>query len=120
MENYKTFAETEALLKTAIGLPGSSIKDIAAATGIKVSTLYKWNSGNAHLSPTKADKLLLYFMEKEPNRLEMADLVQTTSMYMACFVVLFPEIHFPIRLLCTVLSPFGCDEMNTLCVHINN
>ncbi len=35
MENYKTFAETEALLKTAIGLPGSSIKDISAATAIK-------------------------------------------------------------------------------------
>ena len=35
MKNYNTFAETEALLQTAIWLPGSSIKDISAATAIK-------------------------------------------------------------------------------------
>ena len=35
MKNYTTFAETEALLKTAIGLPGRSVKDIAEAENIK-------------------------------------------------------------------------------------
>ena len=78
MENYNTFAETEALLLTAIGLPGRSIKDIAASTGIKPNTLYKWkSSGKAHLSPSKADALLLYFIQNEPERLEFADLLQT-------------------------------------------
>ncbi|MBR6185341.1 MAG: transposase [Bacteroidaceae bacterium] len=78
MENYNTFAETEALLLTTIGLPGHSIKEIAASTGIKPNTLYKWkSSGKAHLSPSKADALLLYFIQHEPERLEFADLLQT-------------------------------------------
>ena len=78
MKNYNTFAETEALLQTAIGLPGRSVKDIAAATGILPNTLYKWKtSGKAHLSPSKADRLLLYFIQNEPERLEFADLLQT-------------------------------------------
>lgn len=74
---YATFAETERLLLTAIGLPGSSIKTIAAATDIKVNTLYKWKTTNVHLSPEKADRLLLYFMEQEPTRLELAEQVRT-------------------------------------------
>ena len=74
---YATFAETERLLLTAIGLPGSSIKTIAAATDIKVNTLYKWKTTNVHLSPDKADRLLLYFMEQEPTRLELAEQVRT-------------------------------------------
>ena len=73
MENYTTFAQTEALLLTAIGLPGSSIREIGAATGIKPNTLYKWKSSNGHLSPQKADALLLYFMQNEPERLELAE-----------------------------------------------
>ena len=78
MENYNTFAETEALLQTTIKLPGRSIKEIAAATGIKPNTLYKWkSSGKGHLSPQKADKLLIYFIQNEPERLETADLLQT-------------------------------------------
>ena len=77
MENYKTFAEMEAILLTAIALPGTSIKDISAATGIKVNTLYKWKTTAAHLSPQKADKLLLFFMENEPLRLELADKLLT-------------------------------------------
>lgn len=76
---YATFAEMERLLLTAIGLPGSSIKTIAAATDIKVNTLYKWKTTNVHLSPEKADCLLLYFMEQEPARLELAEQVRTTS-----------------------------------------
>ena len=78
MENYNTFADTEALLQTTIKLPGRSIKEIAAATGIKPNTLYKWkSSGKGHLSPQKADRLLLYFIQNEPERLETADLLQT-------------------------------------------
>ena len=60
---YATFAETERLLLTAIALPGSSVKTIAAATGIQANTLYKWKTTDVHLSPDKADRLLLYFME---------------------------------------------------------
>ena len=75
MKKYITFAELEALLLMAIGLPGSSIKEIAAATGIIANTLYKWKTTPVHLSPEKADKLLMYFMEHEPDRLELAELV---------------------------------------------
>ena len=75
MKQYPTFAQTESLLLTAIQLPGATIKTIAAATGIKANTLYKWKTTPVHLSPEKADKLLLYFMEHEPDRLELADAV---------------------------------------------
>ena len=75
MRKYNTFAELETLLLTAINLPGSNIKSIAAVTGIKANTLYKWKTTPNHLSPEKADKLLLYFMENEPERLEMAEKV---------------------------------------------
>ena len=64
-----TFAETEALLKSAIILSQNSVKHIATASGIKVNTLYKWKTTDVHLSPTKADALLLYFMENEPQAL---------------------------------------------------
>ena len=73
MRKYTTFAELETLLLTTINLPGSSIKSIAAATGIKVNTLYKWKTTPNHLSPEKADRLLLYFIENEPERLELAE-----------------------------------------------
>ena len=75
MREYMTFTELESLLLIAIGLPGSNVKDIATATGIKANTLYKWKTTPVHLSPEKADKLLLYFMEHEPDRLELAELV---------------------------------------------
>ena len=75
MQKYMTFAEMEELLLMAVGLPGCSIKDIAAATGIKANTLYKWKTTPVHLSPDKADRLLLFFLEHEPNRLELAELV---------------------------------------------
>ncbi len=78
MEKYTTFAETEALLQTTIKLPGRSIKEIAAATNILPNTLYKWKSSSeGHLSPQKADKLLIYFIQNEPECLELADLLQT-------------------------------------------
>ena len=73
MRKYTTFAELETLLLTAIGLSGSNIKSISAATGIKSNTLYKWKTTPNHLSPEKADRLLLYFMENEPERLELAE-----------------------------------------------
>ena len=75
MKQYPTFAQTESLLLMAIQLPGASIKTIAAATGIKANTLYKWKNTSVHLSSEKADKLLLYFMEHEPVCLELADAI---------------------------------------------
>ena len=75
MREYTTFADMETLLLMAINLPGFSIKSIAATTDIQVNTLYKWKTTPVHLSPEKADKLLLYFLEHEPNRLELAELV---------------------------------------------
>ncbi len=80
MTEYKTFAETEALLLTAIRLPGRSTKDIAAATSIRPSTLYKWKTKRAHLSPAKSDVLLLYFMKNEPGRLEYAEYLNRISL----------------------------------------
>ena len=75
MKKYTTFAETEALLRTAINLRGRSVKAIADATGIKPSTLYKWKTSTVRLSPDKADALLLYFIQNEPQRLEDAEIV---------------------------------------------
>ena len=66
MKHYNTFAETEALLRTAINMRGHTVKAIAAATGIRPDTLYKWKTTDVHLSPSKADALLLYFIENEP------------------------------------------------------
>ena len=76
MKQYTTFAETEALLRTAINLRGETVKAISAATGIRADTLYKWKTTKVHLSPPKADALLLYFMENEPNRLELAEFMR--------------------------------------------
>ena len=75
MKEYTTFKSMEELLRTAINLRGRSVKDIAAATGIKPSTLYKWKTTDVRLSPDKADALLLYFIHNEPQRLEDAEIV---------------------------------------------
>ena len=75
MQQYTTFSQTESLLLTAIQLPGESIQNISSVTSIKANTLYKWKTTPVHLSPEKADKLLLYFMEHEPDRLELADAI---------------------------------------------
>ena len=62
-----TFEEIEALLKSAIILSLNSVKRIAERCGIKSCTLYKWKTNQqTHLSPAKADTLLLYFIEEEP------------------------------------------------------
>ena len=65
----------EALLRTAINMKGHTVKAISAATGIRPDTLYKWKTTEVHLSPSKADALLLYFLENEPQRLELAETV---------------------------------------------
>ena len=79
MKKYNTFSETESLLRTAINLNGHSVKTIGAATSINPNTLYKWKTTEVHLSPAKADALLLYFIQNEPQRLELAELVQTAN-----------------------------------------
>ncbi len=61
-----TFAETESLLKVALLLSQNTVKQIAEECGIKPNTLYKWRTTDVHLSPAKADALLKYFIEKEP------------------------------------------------------
>ena len=75
MKQYTTFAEMEALLLTALSLPGCSTKAIASATGIKANALYKWKTTDAHLSPAKTDALPLYFIQNEPQRLRLAETV---------------------------------------------
>ena len=67
-----TFAETDLLLKTTITLSENSVKHIAAESGIKVNTLYKWKTTNVNLSPSKHDALLLYFLENEPKAIVAA------------------------------------------------
>ena len=75
MKQYTTFAKMESLLLTAINLRDESVRSIAAATGIRADTLYKWKTTEVHLSPSKADALLLYFINNEPQRLELAETV---------------------------------------------
>jgi transcriptional regulator with XRE-family HTH domain len=73
---YKTFAEMNELLRTAIKIKyerGQNVEGIAAATGISSAMLYKWRSGSSNLSGDKFDSLLKYFEEQEPQRLEMAE-----------------------------------------------
>ncbi|MBQ9950952.1 MAG: hypothetical protein IJO98_02265 [Clostridia bacterium] len=42
---------------------------------INRNTLYKWNCGAMRFSPDNIDKLLLYFQENEPTRLNHAEKV---------------------------------------------
>ena len=78
-KTYVPFADTEALLLTALKLDGESIKHIAEKTGIKADTLYKWKSTSVHLSPEKADRLLIYFIQNEPYRLKLAEIVNSAN-----------------------------------------
>ena len=76
MENkYYTFAEIEALLKTAIKLSGYTMKEISTLTGIKINTLYRWNCGQMHLSPKNADTLLAFFLKGNTKILDAADVI---------------------------------------------
>ena len=67
-----TFAENNLLLKTTITLSENSVKHIAAESGIKANTLYKWKTTDVHLSPSKVDALIQYFLEKEPKAIVVA------------------------------------------------
>ena len=70
-----TFTEIESILLNAVKISDNSVKTIADATNIKACTLYKWKTTKVHLSPAKADTLLLYFMENEPFTLLQAVLL---------------------------------------------
>jgi len=74
-----TFTEIESILLLAVKISDSSVKIIADATGIKASTLYKWKTTTVHLSPSKADSLLLYFTENEPFTLLQAVMLYTQT-----------------------------------------
>ena len=68
-----TYVQLEAILRTAFDVEGNSIKYVAAMANINLNTLYKWNCGAMRFSPENIDKLLLYFQEYEPKRLDRAD-----------------------------------------------
>ena len=61
-----TYSEIDALLKVALKLSESNVKQIAAESGINADTLYKWKTLVRNLSPQNMDRLMLYFMENEP------------------------------------------------------
>ena len=69
---FYTYAQLESIFRTAFDLDGNSIKTVAEMAGLNLSTLYKWNSGAMHFSPENMDRLILYFMEHEPMRLDRA------------------------------------------------
>ena len=70
---YRTYTQMEAILRTALDVKGNSIKDVAKMANINLNTLYKWNCGAMRFSPDNIDKLLLYFKEHEPERLNRAE-----------------------------------------------
>jgi transposase-like protein len=74
-ENMKirTYTQLEAILRTAFDIEGNNIKNVAEMTGINRNTLYKWNCGAMRFSPDNIDKLLMYFQEYEPERLDRAE-----------------------------------------------
>ena len=76
---FNTFLETERVLLTAFELSNNSVKSIAGATGINSSTLYKWKTTDVHLSPSKADALVNYFIENEPVVLVKASLANSLT-----------------------------------------
>ena len=67
-----TYAQLESILRTAFDLDGNSIRTVAEIAGLNLSSLYKWNSGAMRFSPENMDRLILYFMEHEPLRLDRA------------------------------------------------
>ena len=69
----RTYTQLEAILRTAFDIKGNSIKDVAEMAGINRNTLYKWNCGAMRFSPDNIDKLLVYFQEHEPERLNRAE-----------------------------------------------
>ena len=69
----RTYTQIEAILRTAFDIEGHSLKDVAEMAGINRNTLYKWNCGAMRFSLDNIDKLLLYFQEHEPARLDRAE-----------------------------------------------
>ena len=69
----RTNTQLEAILRTAFDIEGNSIKDVAQMTNINRNTLYKSNCGAMRFSPDNIDKLLMYFQEHEPERLDRAE-----------------------------------------------
>ena len=68
-----TYTQIEAILRTAFDIEGNSIKGVAKMANINLNTLYKWNCGAMRFSPDNIDKLLMYFQEHEPARLDRAE-----------------------------------------------
>ena len=77
-----TFSETEAMLKLAVKLSPNSVKQIAESCNIKPNTLYKWKTTDDHLSPQKADTLLLYFINNELQTIITALVVNDVQLYL--------------------------------------
>ena len=69
----RTNTQLEGILRMAFCLDGNSIKAVAEMMGINRSTLYKLNCGAMRFSPDNIDKLLMYFQEHEPERLDRAE-----------------------------------------------
>ena len=69
----RTYTQLEGILHTAFDSEGNSIKNIATIANINLNTLYKWNCGAMRFSPDNIDKLLMYFQEHEPERLDRAE-----------------------------------------------
>ena len=69
----RTNTQLEGILRIAFYLDGNSIKDVAKIANINLNTLYKWNCGAMRFSPDNIDKLLMYFQEHEPERLDRAE-----------------------------------------------
>ncbi|MBR3017047.1 MAG: hypothetical protein IKH57_08215 [Clostridia bacterium] len=72
-ERSNALAVIEATLQTALFIKGRSIKAIAEAVHLKPNTLYKWKSGSINLSLQSMERLMLYFIQHEPERLEQAE-----------------------------------------------
>ena len=69
----RTYTQLEAILRTAFDLNGNNIKTVAEMANINLNTLYKWNCSAMRFSPDNIDKLLMYFQEYEPERLDRAE-----------------------------------------------
>ena len=72
--------EIELILFTALTLSPSKVKDIAEAMKINASTLYKWKTmSERHLTQSKQDALLWYFLKNEPDIIILALIVTTVT-----------------------------------------
>lgn len=67
-----TIKDLENILLTAMKTPTITIKQVAEATGITPTCLYKWRRGENRISPDKADIILNWLKETKPEVLEAA------------------------------------------------